>query len=230
MTPNDLRNSEEALMQEWYAELERPKGFVFDGAMDASRYLGRGKPRILFILKEAHSKHLKPWHLREYVLSKDCEWRTWNNVTRWKMLLDALHEDPMLEPEDFWREKLSWLSTADRNREMADVAVMNLKKVPGKTRSYMKSIYAAAVLDKRRLQDQFDLLDPDVVVVCGPMPEYTPHLDQIDQEWLHRSPEVQAVRVRYPDRERVVIYTYHPQASVNAKGMVVGMARAVRSL
>ena len=93
----------------------------------------------------------------------------------------------------------------------------------------MTAIYLAARNDQTLLKDQFDGLNPDVVVVCGPDPADYPYLLESGKQklWDHASTEVQAIRWPMNGQDRVVVYTWHPQASVNARHMAESLYRAL---
>ncbi len=225
---DELRQEEEAL----YAKWPTPGGtkIVRDGAMDPERYLTRVGPKILFVLKEANDPDGGGWHLRDHVLSKECRAKTWNNVTRWKRVVDAWHAGTPVE--GLWEDRLETLSVEDRRSELRDVAIVNMKKVPGGRRSQMTAIYLAARNDQALLKEQFDRLNPDVVVVCGPDPAHYPYLLESGKRklWNLARAEVQAMRWPMNGRDRVVVRTWHPQASVNARHMAESLYRALSSV
>lgn len=222
---DELKRKEEALFKKW----PTPSGtkLVQDGAMDPERYLSREGPKILFVLKEVNDPDGGGWHLREHVLSEQCRAKTWSNITRWKRVVDAWHAGTAVV--GLWEERLETLSVEDRRSELRDVAIVNLKKVPGGRSSHMPTIYMAARNDQALLKEQFDMLNPDVVVVCGPDPAHYPYLLESGKRklWDHVIPVVQAIRWPMNDRDRVVVYTWHPQARVNARHMAESLYRAL---
>ncbi len=230
MIEETLKEREKDLFARWRQAAPQNEVLIRDGAMNPFHYLHRKLPKTMFILKEAWGEEEEDWDLRDVVLTEWCNWRTWNNVTRWKIALDALHHDARLDIDTLWDDRLTWIQLDDRTRELKDIAVFNLKKAQGGTRSNMNVVYQWASRNMRLLEEQFTILDPDIVVVCGSDPGKTPFLAGAEVVWDHYSRTVQATRVPYPDRERIVIYQWHPQASINAHHMVASMIHAVRPL
>lgn len=232
MTPDELRCQEEELFKAWKGTKDGRLGFAVDGAVYPERYLGRGKPKILFILKEVNNKEKGHGRLGDHLLGPTCGWPTWNNVVRWKLLLDALEEDRTLNFEQLWKERLNWIGLEDRNRELRDVAVMNLKKTPGGASSSLRDIADAAATDRAFLDRQMRMLDPDVIVVGGDMhPKVTPLGEAAAFGWISGAGrEVQGQIITYDRRPRMVFWTYHPQARKGKRRLAEGLAEAYRSL
>ncbi len=225
---DELKKEEDALFAKW----PTPPGarIVRDGVMDAVGYLSHQGPKMLFVLKEANDPGGGGWGLRDHVLGPQCGAKTWDNVTRWKRVVDAWHTGAPIA--GLWEDRLANLSLKDRGSELRDVAIVNMKKVPGGSRASMSAIYQAARDDHAFLKEQFDLLNPDVVVVCGSDPAHYPYLLESGKRrlWKQVSAEVQAMRWPMNGRDRVVVRTWHPQASVNARHMAESLYRALSSV
>lgn len=133
---------------------------VTDGIVNPELYFCREKTpvRVLFVLKEANDPNGGGWDLCEF-LRDGGRWQTWNNVTRWAMALGAMARGEIKEdvPID-----------ADKRKEvLSHVAAVNLKKVPGGSKSCKDEILCAAKENASLIREQVNECRCDVVVCCG---------------------------------------------------------------
>ena len=109
----------------WYRQkyAERDSYLIFDGVVDPDNYAG-----ILFLLKEAYSKDQK---FGEYDLvadlAKNGPWGGWGHVAKWTSGLLRTDEHTIAPYRDMSKE--------EKNAMLRKIAVINVKKVDGKTSS-----------------------------------------------------------------------------------------------
>jgi len=125
-----------------------------DGIVDCENYAG-----VLFLLKEAYSKDDAPgeWNLAGH-LAKYGPWRMWNHVATWTYgLLNTTESD--IAP-------FSTLDWETANANLRKIAVVNLKKVNGRSVSSHDDL-------QMYVQDNMELLHDEIVctqpriIVCG---------------------------------------------------------------
>ena len=172
-------------------------------------------PKQLFILKEANSPGAS-FNLCRDLLASQARWQTWNNVVRWSRGIRALSSAEVRNRDGVWDE-VRYVDQMARNLWLQKIAVMNLKKVPGRSTANNVAVGTWAEQNQGRLEEQFHLLDPDVIVVCGIHPQHAPLLSR--SQWLPKLNEVQAQQIEVNGRMRIVVWSWHPQAYKSAKGM-----------
>jgi hypothetical protein len=151
-----IAQDEESLFARW--RLSRPD-FVADGVIDEALY-SASAPRLLFLLKEVNdTSGTGCWDLRDYVRGS-AKGRTWDNVARWTYIFRNRNADT---PWQCVRE----ITAAERGALLQSIAVVNLKKSPGKYEAVEPDIYKAAATDRELLRAQIHIYAPDVTVWCG---------------------------------------------------------------
>lgn len=150
-----LREAEEQLFAEWKT---KHNAFYPDGVVDEAAWQA-SKPKILLLLKEVNDPDGQGWDLRQF-LSKTNRQDTWDSVTRWIRAIRAL---PAELP---WRE-VKRVRPEHRREQLCSVAVMNLKKTPGRAVTNVRKFRKIVEDDHLFLQRQFSLYDADLVICCG---------------------------------------------------------------
>lgn len=150
-----LRESEEQLFAEW-----RGKRSVFypDGVVNEEAWM-RSTPKILLLMKEVNDPNGRGWDLRTFLSTTDRQ-DTWDSVTRWIRAIRAL---PTELP---WRDVRS-VEPEHRREHLGSLAVMNLKKTPGRHTADVKTFRKIVAEDQSFLRRQFSLYDADLVICCG---------------------------------------------------------------
>lgn len=141
-----------ARYREKYAN--RSSFLISDGVVDPEQYSG-----ILFLLKEAYSKERRfgEWDLPMY-LAKDGPWGAWGHAAKW--VYGLLHTDRQtIAP---YRD-MSW---EEKNAMLRKMAVINLKKVDGRSSSSDEDLMAYAMDNAGLLRREIALAQPRVIV-CG---------------------------------------------------------------
>lgn len=125
--------------------------FIKDGIVNTEIY---EKPHILFVLRDMNCKTER--NLCKDLCRDGSGWKTWNNIGRWtKALLDGSAEYPF----DMSREK--------RIEQLKRIAVMNLKKEGGESRTIGDELLAAVVEQRDLIYEEICLCDPDIIICCG---------------------------------------------------------------
>ncbi len=125
--------------------------FIRDGIVDPEHY---ETPHILFVLRDMNcqSEH----NLCEDLAYDGSGWKTWNNIGRWtKALLDGDEK----YPQD--------MSTAKRVEQLKRIAVMNLKKEGGVSRTVGNELLEAVQTQRDLIYKEICLCAPSIIICCG---------------------------------------------------------------
>jgi hypothetical protein len=160
------------------------------------------KPKILFLLKENFTTDFEPQYgveLRENGGRDQFSW----NVARWRYVIKELFDNPRA---DIIYDKFNpalpvWVD---------DVALVEVKKLnEGASTSDNSDIKKYAKEDREFLQEQIEILNPDVIICC-----YTG--DSYDQFRTPNEEYVELFRKSncpcYKDGNRLCIDFYHPSS------------------
>lgn len=125
--------------------------FIRDGIVDSEHY---ETPHILFVLRDMNCQSERD--LCADLRKDGSGWKTWNNIGRWtKALLDGDKE----YPQD--------MSTMRRVEQLKRVAVMNLKKEGGISRTAGNELLEAVQLQHEMIYEELCLCDPNIIICCG---------------------------------------------------------------
>ena len=140
----------DALFAKWKAS-HNFNAFISDGIVDPEHY---ETPHILFVLRDMNCQS-------EHDLCADLRrdgsgWKTWNNIGRWtKALLDGDEE----YPQD--------MSMMSRVEQLKRVAVMNLKKEGGVSRTAGNELLESVQAQHEMIYEELCLCDPSIIICCG---------------------------------------------------------------
>ena len=156
---DSFETSFDHLMAEWKAA-HRQRGFktfIYDGAVNYERYENTS-PRICFFLKEAYSQeNSSDWNLTQR-LSEGFMTRMWGNVAEWTYGIINTTITALPQKQH--------LSAKQKAELLQKIAVVNIKKSDGKKQSNYEDLLACTVADQLFLQQELQILNPDVIV-CG---------------------------------------------------------------
>lgn len=125
--------------------------FIRDGIVAPEHY---ETPYILFVLRDMNCLHERD--LCADLRRDGSGWKTWNNVGRWaKALLDGGEE----YPQD--------MSTENRVTQLKRIAVMNLKKEGGVSRTAGNELLEAVQEQHNMIYEEICLCDPSIIICCG---------------------------------------------------------------
>lgn len=140
----------DALFAEWKEKYDF-NAFIRDGIVNSEYY---ETPHILFILRDMNCQSERD--LCADLRSDGSGWKTWNNIGRWtKALLDGDEE----YPQD--------MSTANRVTQLKRIAVMNLKKEGGVSRTAGNELLEAVQSQHELIYKEICLCDPSIILSCG---------------------------------------------------------------
>lgn len=153
-----ITNRKETVMtfQELFSEWKQRycfDAFISDGIVDSTNY---AHPHILFVLRDMNLKWKQDRDLCEDLRCDGSGWKTWNNVGRWTAAL--LDGDPAY-PFD--------MSTDKRVAQLKRVAVMNLKKEGGGSRTDRLKLDAAVQKQALLIRREISMCTPKLIVCCG---------------------------------------------------------------
>lgn len=125
--------------------------FIRDGIVDSDHYKN---PHILYILRDMNCKSERD--LCNDLRCNGSGWKTWNNIGRWtKALLDGNEEYP--------RD----MSTDKRVEQVKHIAVMNLKKEGGNSRTAGNELLESVQSQHEKIFSEISLCNPDIIICCG---------------------------------------------------------------
>lgn len=153
-----LQADETALLADWHARWHEKHAnyqwFNEDGIVDYERWaaLPDGK-HILILLKETNGLH---GSLTDFLRNGGSQtyWRTWNNAARWaNLILNGT----------YWK----FVSRAELDDMVRNIAVVNLKKYAGGARANRKEVLNEASKDIDLLKRQITLYEPEIILTGG---------------------------------------------------------------
>lgn len=140
----------DALFAKWKS-VHHFNAFIRDGIVDPEHY---ETPHVLFVLREMNCRSERD--LCDDLRKCGSGWKTWNNVGRWaKALLDGSKEYP--------RD----MSTANRIAQLQRIAVINLKKEGGFSRTVGNELFEAVHTQHDLIYEEIRLCDPNIIICCG---------------------------------------------------------------
>ena len=205
--------------------------FIPDGIVDEKTWeeVKSGK-RILLVLKEAyeddHSK--EQWSINKALRDAGPWGAIWNRVCEWTRGIHDTTRDKIAGyiPSDKMRSN----GTTSANEWLRRIAVMNLKKSGGQSKSDYGEISAYANADAQEIIREIELIDPDIVVcgaTFGDINRITGNTMQIDYDRRFCFSNV------IGNKERLFIDFYHPanhfSALLNYYGIVGIYQQALNS-
>lgn len=206
MNETEYEKSRDALFKRWkearpeYEDKVDGKRFSHDGIMNYEAWIN-SVPKILFLLKEnrAAKNEWEPWDgiTVGNIFSK--------NIARWRQIIIELFKNPAKE--------LSF-SNIELPETIDDIAIIEVKKLnEGKGSSNYYNIKNYAIKDKDFLKEEFELINPDIVV-CGNTGDYYGDIIYEDSlEALINDSECYC----YKHGNRLVIEFYHPSTRSEEK-------------
>jgi len=183
-----------------------------DGAIDGSVY-ARAPVRVVFVLKEVHSKERTGFPLPKYLRGGPRGKGTmWHAVARWAAGIQG----------GFPPYSAVNGETA-KHEALRASAVVNLKKIGGGSTANMSAVNAYALRDRKLLRRQILALDPQTVIACGTFDSLAWVLD------LPISPEKPTAPTRFTQDGFWVVPWRHP-GRADAKGTYNRLEETFQSL
>lgn len=176
--------------------------FIEDGVVNWEIWADRSKGKhILYILKEAYGGE-KDWSLAEEVRLYAPWSGIWNRIVEWTYGITntSLEKLSRYVPDNISFDKPNpWLN---------QIAILNIKKSSGDSKSHYGEISAYADFDAQEIIRQIEIIDPDIVVcgaTFGDIDRITGNIIKKCQcdNWYYYSEAI-------GDKERLFIDYYHP--------------------
>lgn len=202
MPSRDLSADENSLFDAWCAERKFGREFVRDGMPHPERYLA-SRIRVLLLLKEPYARS-GGWDLRAGLRDHLTSGRTWNNASRWAR---ALQDVPQPPP---W-ETVAEQTTATRRENLASVAVVNLKKLIGRSRTRPSEVHLFVAENRDYIRLQLALYRPHITLLCGTAP-FLRNLYE-ETEMGERRVTTAGISFRCHPLLGCMLRFYHPQSS-----------------
>jgi len=186
-----INNNSIKKVDELFKQIYEP---VTDGIVDVEQY-NKAKYKILWVLKEANAPKGK-WDLREFIKNDLLRYNNWRRTykliiyTTWGILNNF--------PE--WK-KQSRAWEEDKVKLLQQIAIINLKKIPGKSRSSDKEIQEEFDKNKNIIFSQIDTFEPDIIIFGGT----AKYLNASDRDRIKKI------------KNCVVVSAYHPNARKSHK-------------
>ncbi|MEI6074423.1 MAG: uracil-DNA glycosylase family protein [Verrucomicrobiota bacterium] len=224
MTKTDYSDKTEDLFNRW--KRERPEyqtngsSFLRDGIPDYELW-SVAKPKIMFLLKEAIRDD--GWEPVMGIIDFQSSFAI--NLARWHQVLKLLLIDCSNVPT---------LSQIDKTLRfpIRDLALVEVKKATqGLSKSEYADIMAFAERDKDYLEEQINIIQPEVIVCCGDVTydAYWKHLwGRCDEDSVSLSKHNTSKYDADKHGEIIVINSYHPSTPGRDEEMYSRLCETVR--
>lgn len=211
----------EELEKELFAEwCEKRKNIIPDGVVNCKQY-NESKTKVLYILKEVNGG--ENWNLRDFLNKNGGRFQTWNNIARWQYGIENIKQ------QNIW-DKIKDIDEDFRKTQLRKIAVVNLKKVPGKETSKMDEIWKYAWNDRELLKKQISLYSPDIVICCG-TGEIVKKYKLVDNEFIENwSKSSSELDYHLTKNNRLIISHCHPQKRLDNKQKYIPLIKTIEEI
>jgi len=190
---------------------------ILDGIVDVEKYL-KSDLKILWILKEPHDKgeHGK-FDMRHLI--QDAKYVTGLNPN-----MKATFRNIIYSTFGILNNFISWKKIEDfrNNHELIDIlqniALINIRKLPGEARSKDKEIENAYIAHKLLLLKQIEIINPDVIIGGGTIKHlYTDlQLSKANKKTMTKFENIKNhPKAYFTADNKIIIETCHPAAKIN---------------
>ena len=183
------------------SEVFIPDGIIDENVWNNNLY----KKKILFVLKEAYGDDWGDLTLATWLKRYHPNDRMWARVARWTYGIQNTNVDRI--------EKYKTSLEDGLHGECIDqIAIMNLKKSNGKSKSNYDEIRAYADADKEEIKKEFSLIDADIVICGATFDMLLRNVYEIDEKILNRGCDnwYYWFDIEGNGKERLFIDMYHP--------------------
>lgn len=192
------------VLEKWKQTIQKEfpaKSFVSDGIIN-EKYWQSCKPKILILIKEVNSeeddfKSISAL-VNDKIGHKSQLWKyvAWHNIGRVTNGLLKVHQN----------KQIISIQNAEKERQqvLKNIAVMNIKKIPGGASSDDEKIMLHAKKYQNFIQEEIEAINPDIIILGGTY-KYLKEILQLEK---------QAYRIHKDPNNRVYINAYHPSARI----------------
>lgn len=215
----------ELLFESWKKK-EKHLGKIFnsDGIICEEEWKKQDK-KILFILKEAYHRDIKI--VNDYDLAEDLSnngpWKNiWKRVAEWSYGL--------VKTTSNYTEPYRSLNEAEANSYLKKVAVINIKKSDGKSKSDYNEIIQYAEYDAKEILREIEIINPDIIVCGYTIGSLNAALKKMDPTFIpfKYNKKATSENYHYVWKNRIIIDYYHPAARYPALMSYYGLMGCYR--
>lgn len=168
MNDQEFKNENDKLYREWTNLKNESDTFVWDGIIDYHNWHNYDL-KLLFFAKEAYcDENTLEWDYTEEFreskgnLSPKKSKPFFNRLREWTYTIDAaMHGKATINPQDFISNQ------AKCSELILSSAIINLKKINGKSSSSDKELRQITIDHRELLLRQISLIKPNIIIVCG---------------------------------------------------------------
>ncbi|HHT22196.1 MAG TPA: hypothetical protein GXZ87_02635 [Bacteroidales bacterium] len=176
--------------------------FVIDGVIDVEKYLN-AKYRILWILKEANSEN-DSWSYLENFKNKEWLYRCGKSILTLKRIIYTTYG---ILRDCQWHE-IPDASNEKSFEPLQEIAIINIKKIPGGSTSNPTIIQSAYYENRELLKLQIETYNPDIIIFGNTMQFFNK-----SDFYGFENTEKQITEYGnhyYATNEKLYIHTWHP--------------------
>lgn len=182
--------------------LDNDSHYVVDGIIEPEKYLN-AKYRILWILKEANSES-DSWSYLEKFKDKEWLYRCGKSIPTLKRIIYTTYGI---------LRNCKWSEIPDASNEksfepLQEIAIINIKKIPGGSNSIGDEIQQAYYNNQELLKQQIDTYNPNVIIFGNTLQYFY----KSDFEGLETAEKqyTEYGNVFYDTGNKLYIHTWHP--------------------
>ena len=198
--------------------------FVIDGVIDPEKYLN-AKYRILWILKEANSE-TDTWSYLEKFKDKDWLYKCGKSIPTLKRIIYTTYG---ILRDCEWSE-IPDASSEESFVPLQEIAIINIKKIPGGSTSETDEIQQAYYKNQELLKQQIETYNPNVVIFGNTLQYfYKSDFEGLETAEKQNTEYGNAV---YETDNKLYIHTWHPAvrgAGFTDKEYVMDIVNIVRN-
>jgi len=176
-----------------------------DGIVDLEKY-NNSPIKLLWILKEVNSENdTDEWDLRDALKdlkTKDGMKKGWK-----KTYLPVIYTSYGIIHNIKWDDSDSIYKNPDMVDTLKEIAVVNVKKFPGKSVANLEQLQKSYKQQKEILKEQIEVYKPDIIVCGGTF-------DIIKNDIIKGENDLQVIKEEpfsaYKQNKRIIIDAYHP--------------------
>lgn len=208
------KEKQNKLFSDWE---KKYKYFSPDGIVDFYSY-NNASLKITFILKETNEKEEDGgYDLTEFLRDGAVGGCIWNNVSRFSA--------GIIFKKDF--EIVEDLDKYDREKYLAPISVINLKKTPGKPNSIDSEIDKFAKEDREYIKKQVEIYKPDLIICGGTGDIFIKNILDLDaKSWTYVSDYLSYLTYN----DTIIVKTFHPACRKSKEDLFENIVLPIRDI
>lgn len=208
------KEKQNKLFSEWK---KKYKYFSPDGIVDFYSY-NNASLEITFILKETNEKEEDGgYDLTEFLRDGAVGGGIWNNVSRFSA--------GIIFKKNF--EEVKDLDKYDREKYLAPISVINLKKTPGRATSIDSEIDKFAKEDREYIKKQVEICRPDLIICGGTGDIFIKNILNLNtNSWTYVSDYLSYLIYN----DTIIVKTFHPACRKSKKDLFENIVLPIRDI